>query len=518
MNADTKFSYLFVPPIRHNSLWGRLWGMVDGTAVAAFLLPFLLYLFTLAPTIYNLDSAELTTAAATGGILRATGYPLYLAIGRVWAWLPIGDMGYRFNLLSAFCAALTILQAENILRRIGSHRLPIPLSVGPWARVSALGLLATAPYFWSMSLIAEVYTLHTALLAGIILALLRWSDAPSPSRLALPVFLMALSLGNHAATVLLIPGGLWYVLTTHPRLLWQPRYIWAATMGLLAGLLVFLYLPWRFAAQPAFNYAGNFDATGVFVPVDLQTWPGFLWLITGRSFAGQMFGYTAGEVMGEWGAYGVQLWRAFFIVGIGPGMLGLAVLARRNWRLAGMLLLIFAANAIFYVNYRVVDKNTMFLPTYLVWALWLGVGYQTVLDWLPSGRGETAVRMLVSGIGRGIIAGAVLLALVWNWPLVDLSHDHSTRQQSSEILQLVEPNAIIFGWWETVPGIQYLQLVEGQRPDVLVINRFLISGSDMTHLIQTQIEQRPIYINNPPLELIQSFNITKVGPLYRLEP
>ena len=56
--------------------------VVDMRSIAAFVLPFILYLLTVAPTIYNLDSAELTTAAATGGLVRATGYPLYLILGR----------------------------------------------------------------------------------------------------------------------------------------------------------------------------------------------------------------------------------------------------------------------------------------------------------------------------------------------------------------------------------------------------------------------------------------------------
>ena len=47
----------------------------------SFFFPLLLYLQTLAPTVYNLDSAELTTAAATLGITRATGYPLYILTG-----------------------------------------------------------------------------------------------------------------------------------------------------------------------------------------------------------------------------------------------------------------------------------------------------------------------------------------------------------------------------------------------------------------------------------------------------
>ncbi|MCA9977700.1 MAG: hypothetical protein KC413_18200, partial [Anaerolineales bacterium] len=81
-----------------------------------------------------------------------------------------------------------------------------------------------------------------------------------------------------------------------------------------------------------------------------------------------------------------------------------------------------------------------------------------------------------------------------------------------------EPNAIIFGWWETVPGVQYLQLVEGQRPDVLVINRFLIGGNEMNQLILRELGQRPIYINNPSIELLRVAKVTPVGPLYLLEP
>lgn len=487
-------------------IWRRGLAWTQTTAVSAFVLPFLLYLFTLAPTVYNLDSAELTTAAATGGILRATGYPLYLVLGRIWSWIPLGDVGYRLNLMSAFFGALTVWQAALILRR---------WRVGPWARLGALGLLATAPYVWSMSLIAEVYTLHTALMAGVLLALLRWEERPSPSRLALPVFLMVLSMGNHAATVLLIPGCLWYVLTTHPRQFTRRRTWLAALAGGVLGATIFLVLPLRYAGEPAFNYAGHFDAAGVFHPVNLQTPEGFLWLVTGRSFAGQMFGYGPDEMWGQVVAYGRQLWGAFFAVGLGPGLVGLAVMWRRDRRRAILLLLFFLANAIFYVNYRVVDKNTMFLPTYLIWALWLGVGYQFLLDWIR--QDEDGARM-GKWLLRGVMVTAVAAALFWTWPRVDLSHDRSTRQQSEEILQQVEPNAIIFGWWETAPGVQYLQLVEGKRPDVLVINRFLIGGKEMETLIQTQVTRRPIYINNPPLHLMQSMSISKAGSLYRLTP
>ncbi|MCA9932478.1 MAG: DUF2723 domain-containing protein [Anaerolineales bacterium] len=479
---------------------------LDVTAVAAFALPFVLYAFTLAPTLYNLDSAEFTTAVATNGLIRATGYPLYLLLGKLWSWLPLGgDMGYQMNLFSAFNGAITLLLAERIMQQLG---------VGAWARLAAVGLLATAPYFWALSLIAEVYTLHTALMAGVILALLRWAAAPTPLRLALPILLMTLSLGNHAATVLLAPGCVWYVLTRHPRLLRRWR-TWAVGVGaILLGSTIFLLLPMRYAAQPVFNYAGQYDAAGVFQPANLQTWDGIWWLITGQTFAGQMFGYRLADVWPQAAGFGVQLWAAFFAIGVGPGVAGALALLRRDWRSGGMLLLMFLANAVFYINYRVIDKNTMFLPAYLIFALWVGVGYQLLLSWAVQQERPFPARQLI----RYVMVGAVVLAAGFNWRLVDLSEDWSTREQAEAILRLVEPDALVLGWWDTAPSIQYLQLVEGERPDVTVINRFLISPEDMNRLILTEINRRPVYINNPSIELLQRTTAVAVGPLYRLEP
>ncbi len=171
----------------------------DWAAWAAFGLPLALYLATAPPTFYGLDSAELATAVATRGIVRATGYPLYLLVGQAWLALlpPIGDVGFRLNLLSAVAAALAIFFSDRILRRLGASL---------WPRVGALGLLACTPAFWSMAIVAEVYTLHVALMAATLLLLMRWAEAPTFARLLAPALLAGLSLGNHASTILLLPG------------------------------------------------------------------------------------------------------------------------------------------------------------------------------------------------------------------------------------------------------------------------------------------------------------------------
>ncbi|MFZ0546331.1 MAG: DUF2723 domain-containing protein [Candidatus Promineifilaceae bacterium] len=478
-------------------------------STAAFMLPFLLYLLTLAPTIYNLDSAELSTAASTGGIVRATGYPLYLLLGRIWSLIPVGDVGYRMNLLSAVCGALTIFLTWHILAR---------LEVNVWARAGALGLLATAPYFWALSLIAEVYTLHTVLMAAVILLMLRWYERPTLLGLIPAVFLLALSMGNHAATILLAPACLFLVLVRAPRLALHPKTWLASGTALIAGMSIYLYLPLLYTTNPAFNYAGIYNAAGEFLTVDLTTPSGLWWLISGKAFSGQMFAYKLNELWPEISNFGIQLWISFFAVGVGPGLFGIVKLLRRNWRLGLFLILLFLANAIFYINYRVIDKNTMFLPAFLVWAVWVAIGYQDLLAWVVKTSPAAVEDQRIKNLGRFVMVAVVVMALGWNWQRVNLAHDTSARERGEAILQAAEPNAILLGWWDTVPVVEYLQLVEGQRPDVQAINRFLISGPDMETLIRQEIGSRPIYISSPPVSLLSTIDAVPVGPVYKLQP
>ena len=482
---------------------------IDLRSVLSFFLPFGLFLLTLSPTIYNLDSAELTTAAATGGLMRATGYPLYLSIGHLWAKLPVGDVGFRMNLFSAFWGALTILLGDQILRR---------WKVGPLAAWGALGLLTTGTYFWGMSLIAEVYTLHTALMAGLILALLRWGEQPTLRRMLLVGLLTGLSLSHHMAAVLLIPGSIFYLLAAAPRQALTPGSLSMGLLGLLAGLSFYLYLPLRYTAGPVFNYAGLFDSQLNFTGVNLASIQGVFWLVTGQSFTNQMFAYRGWALWQQFVNFSIQLAQAFFVFGVVPGLLGLVRLFRRDWRQAGMLLIMFVLSAGFYIDYAVVDKITMFLPAYLLWGLWVGYGFQALFNWMHKNLNDGWMQRTSLNLVRIGIGGVVLLALAWNWNITDLSGDFSAREQGEKILAQAKPDALVFGWWDTVPVIQYLQLVEGKRPDVTAINRFLISNEDLLRAVRENAGARPVYIDNPPAELSAFVRPRLQGPVYELIP
>ena len=67
--------------------------------IAAFVVPFALYVFTMAPTVYGLDSAELTTGAYTLGIVHSPGAPTYMLLGHLFSkilvMLAFGSIFFR---------------------------------------------------------------------------------------------------------------------------------------------------------------------------------------------------------------------------------------------------------------------------------------------------------------------------------------------------------------------------------------------------------------------------------------
>jgi hypothetical protein len=449
-----------------------------------FLVSFALYISTLAPTIFGLDSAELTVASATLGITRSTGYPLYILSGFLWSKLPLGDVGYRMNLFSAFTGSLTIVLGYAILRR---------LRVGAWASISAMGLLAVSPFFWSLSLVAEVYTMQTALMSGLLLALLWWQETPSPTRLGLVSFLMGLCLCHHGASVLLLPGVVFFVLAVGKRSLFTIRNFGMAVFGLLLGLAPLLYLPLRYLAQPVFNYAGIYDGSGVFHPLDLTTWSGFWTEISGRQFASMMGIFDPSQLSADGLAFLKNLARSFFGIGVLPGLLGVALLFKHRWKLAVMLALMFFAHAIFFLSYAAVDKDLMFLPDYIIWAVWAGTGYQWILDRVSVA--EKNARLWVPQVLLGAcFLAAVILALVTNFSQVDLSHNDRARVMAESVLREAAPNALLFGYWNIIPALQYMQLVEGYRPDVQAVNLFLVDPQAVNAWVAVEIKRRPVYL------------------------
>ncbi|MEM6529339.1 MAG: DUF2723 domain-containing protein, partial [Chloroflexota bacterium] len=115
-----------------------------------FILHLLILLITVAPTIhgYHLDSAEFVIGAHTQGIVHSPGYPLYLMIAKGFTFLPVGNIAFRVNLLSALALAGTTPFLYLALHNLTKDRA-----------FAAGATLVTVFSFhvWQMGVSAEVY-------------------------------------------------------------------------------------------------------------------------------------------------------------------------------------------------------------------------------------------------------------------------------------------------------------------------------------------------------------------------
>ena len=122
-----------------------------------------LYLRTLAPGLLAGDSGEFQMAAWRLGLAHPTGYPFYLILGSIWQHLlALGGVNpaYALNMFSALIGAGTVA----LLYLCMLSWLHSSLGIRRTAALFTALFFAVNFTFWSQTLIAEVYTLHTLFL------------------------------------------------------------------------------------------------------------------------------------------------------------------------------------------------------------------------------------------------------------------------------------------------------------------------------------------------------------------
>lgn len=464
-------------------------------------LPAIVYLLTMPRTVYGLDSAELSAGAYTLGLVHAPGYPLYLLLGKAFTFLPLGDVGFRLNLMSAVFGILTVWLVYDIARRLTGR---------PLVSLAAALLLSLSWYFWTDAIVAEVYTLQAAFTASLLWLLLIWRDRRGSKWLYAFALLAGLSFANFPATGLILPGLAVFIWLTDREVILEHRRL-AAMAGLFGlGLLVYAYLPLRYLAKPAFNYMGHYDGTGTFHPTNL-TDPVILWqTFTGGPFKGLMFDYSFSEAIQQIGQFLYLLWGNFLAVGLPLGLIGLAYGWQRDRAVAISTGLMYLTYTAFFINYRAVDKHTMFLPSYVIWGLWVAWGCQALVEWTDSAW-RPALRAFLFAI--------VAVALLVNFPRADVSWDRRAYENAAEMLAAAESDALILGDWGYAAPIAYLQLTEGRRPDVKVINQFFISLEDTRQVVRQALQSsRPVYVVSvePNLTMQSLYELEPAGPGFRI--
>ncbi|MEM7114730.1 MAG: DUF2723 domain-containing protein, partial [Chloroflexota bacterium] len=446
----------------------RFWDLAPKrTALITGILTLIVYWLTLARTIFAFDSAELATAIVTLGIVHGPGYVVNLLLAHLLTYLPIGSFAFRVNLFSAVATVAAIYFFVLLLLPLVKQRLVVVVA----ALTFAFGF-----YTWSLSVVAEVYTLQLFFLAAIFYLLWGWQQNGEAWRLLTAVFLLSLAAANSPATVLWWPGFGWIIFTSpHVRNLLAPSMLLKLLGVGLLGLLPLLYLPIRSAANPAFVYAGEFDATGTFHPLDLTQLNNLLWYLSGGQFDSLLFQYTGAAFFGELLIFIQQLLAAFLGVGLPLGLWGLGRLWQRQRTLTIGLLFTLLSHGIFFVAYGAPDKATMFLPVYFIWSIFVAFGLEGLLEMVPQ-------------VPQALIFLLPLGLLLLNGRFIDVRQFDEVSETAVSRLEQAEPNAVFLAHWGDASAMEYHQLVNGLRPDVDIINVFFVPDETLAPLADGLLE------------------------------
>lgn len=470
------------------SNWNRR-GIVIGACCVM-----LVYWTTLAPTFYNLDSAEFCIGVATLGIVHAPGYPLYLLSSKLLtSLLPGSDLGYKMNVLSALYATLSILNVIWICHQIDDRDDEY---YAVWGGAIAGLMLAFSFYFWASAVVAEVYTFQIWLFSLAIGCLVAWDRTNSPRWLVFFGLTYGLCYANHMSIALTVPGVLWYFACRRRRLIDARAILPWMALALLVGPAMYVYFPLRYQVT-SFNLAGYYGVGGQFTPIDLGTLNEVFWMASGQMFRSMAFAYDWPSALVEWGHFARQFWGNFLGAGIVLGCVGIPLLWNGRRCLITSWALMMLLHSVFFVNYRAVDKEMMFLPVYFFWTLLVGVGSTHLLR-----------RAATSGkVGRlvNLLWLLPIIMLVINYTYVDVSWDTRARLNAQSFVDGAAENALVIGWWTEVTPIQYLQHVEGQRPDIQVINRLMISHETLLQLVEQRIDHQPIYLSARDWEMVSLY-------------
>ena len=444
------------------------------------------------------DTGELQAVAPLLGTAHPTGFPTYILLGWVANLLltPFGEPAFRMNLFAAISLAVAAAVTADLVRAL--------------TRSAALGVmaglgLALTDIAWAIGTHADAHALHLMLVAILFRGLVAWQDRVDSDAagrgdrfLVGSAIVFGLAVGNHSLSLLLAPGIAMFVLAVHPGALRRPGLVAACAAALaVTVVLVFLELPLR---------AGPFRAPMVYGRP--ETWDGFWYIVLAEQFREAVVGpltdlpSKVAEVVHRAAAAFGPLAALIPI-----GFVATVILRPAYALLSGVSLLLTCAFATSYDNAEI--ERYYLGPALIAWT-WLAilagavaVALRGTFDpdpdpdpqpaWVSRGAPDP---VLALGLAASLLIPTAF-ALPYRLARVDRSADLEARQWVDRALLVMRPDAVVVSWWSYSTPLWYAQHIEGQRPDLAVIDdrtRLDQGLGDVTDVIDANLPNRPVYV------------------------
>jgi hypothetical protein len=430
------------------------------------------YIKTIAPDITwannGADGGDLITAAATGGVAHAPGYPVYLLIAKLFQLIPIGTIAFRTNILSVLCTILAAILIYDLMLRL-FNSLKYNWIVGLISAI-ALGL---SPIVWSQAVITEVYALQLFFIV-LILYLLPLDDykfsAEGDKLNAVRGFVFGLAVANHLTAIFLLPLLLLIgIVVRNPptnNLLsdrmknnkltrgWtiQYRSLIFRCIGILVGLSFYLILIIRANSGSPVNWG------------DPSTISRFFWLVTGKIYSNLLFNFPYGFFLIKLKTFSNILLDQLGIFGMMIAIFGIITNWKKSKKLSLITCWLTCAFVVFSFIYNSADSYLYLAFFNIILTLWLGLGVAKIIESIYFYKPWVSI----------VIGIVIFLSFVYygvlTLPKVDASKDNRAEQFGAKVMSVAPKHAIIFTDGDNDSfTLWYYHYVLKERPDIAVI-------------------------------------------------
>ncbi len=427
------------------------------------------YIFTLCPVIYWLDSSELAVSSYLLGVPHSPGHPLYSLIVKLMLFVPIGNIGWRANMASALLGLVALGVISVLLKsRNSSSTLSRSSHI---LIVSAIGLTFA---MWMQCIRAEVYMLQfllTALVIALYLAFLEREKQPfAKEKYTLAAsFAVGISFANHPLLALsLLPFLFTIVITSVRKSKYGSGLLPVSAAVFFFGLSLYLYLPIRAFQDPAVNWGAPFSLQHFYWVVSSQAFQ--------KSFPLDSVFSTFETVERTFFLLMEQVTLPVFFLALAGGWIAFR---RSFWKASVFLTALFLNLATLFLQKSLdlgnPDHYGYLLPSILILYLCFG-SLINVFDFFRRQlHGETIKR-----VAGALCIGLVALLPAWNMarniPEINRRIHYHPLVFGNLLLRCLEPSSVLFtSSFNSIFVLWYLQHGERRREDITIVHRGFLS-------------------------------------------
>ena len=469
-------------------------------SAVVFTIVLTLYLLTLSPGVVGGDAGEHEFVAPLLGIPHATGYPLYVLLGKLWTLLvPVGSMAWRMNLLSAVGGACAAAVTSLTVYRLSLNGRQSTFNTSPWPGALLAGLtLSFGLTLWQWSIIAGVRSINALFFAMLTLLAVIWQqqrqrgDIQTANRtlrwLALTV---GLSLAHHRTTIFYLPSLVGWIAWHDRRLILQPKRLASLFLLSILPLTLYAFVYFRGINQPPYSHERITDLRSFWFLVGASDSQGLFFSID-PTFLPDRLAFIWQDILAQLSLPGAIL--------AGIGALALLWRQPKYFLFQGLLVLLLI---LFTLDFEVVNLNEVptwyLMPAYFIFAVWLGVGVDILVSrvtchvsrimhypsQLTSSLGSLlsllpSLNSLLPSLLSPLFLFLLLYTLAWpNWQKIytdstapldewrQVLRGGQAERLVEASLPYVKPDSLILGDWEQYTPFRYYQLINGARPDLV---------------------------------------------------